>query len=184
MLTRDDDRHDELFSPPPGTWSMIAVHDGRHMVLPLNGNRSIFAPWPPQSFCEGCGRFGSAGYVGPAHFDRAYFPSALLHTVCEPCARSWLELRPDELTGHVCSARCSDRLHLELVDADAATGLTAASTDAHPVVTQLRARGWRIADLDRPPRRWPNDGAMVRVWIEPARQLPWVTTEQAERWFL
>lgn len=156
-------------APPRGTWSMLATHDGRHVVLPLDGHRSIFAPWPPQHPCEDCGDIRPAGYVGPASLDRVYFPSDLLRCVCEACARRWLGLGPEELTGHVCEERCTDRLHLEVVDGSAAAGL-AVGADDHPVAAGFRSRGWRIAEVG--PEGGPS-GAAVAVWIEPVRPLPW-----------
>jgi hypothetical protein len=110
-------RQDVAIPPPAGvTWTMIGTRRMDRLVLPIEGRRSIHTVWPPGSFCDHCGVTATEGYVGPVTGDRALFPSCLLRRVCEPCARAWLRLEPDELSGHICTDRCTDRLHLELVD--------------------------------------------------------------------
>lgn len=163
---------------------MLAEHDGIHMVLPLAGRRSIFTLWPPEQFCARCGRLSRSGYVGNAYYNRVFFPSETLQCLCEGCARDVLGLEPGELTGHRCSERCTDRLHLEHVTTTEADEIIRDTTAHHPVTVDLEARGWHIADLScaRAARRTDTDE--VALWIEPLRKLPWQLLDDADRWVL
>lgn len=117
---RDHAEHLAPF-PPDIIWTWVATRQADHLVLPVQGRRSIFVAWPPGSYCELCSAIVSSGYAGPASGDRVHFPSATVHQVCEPCARRSLDLEPLELTGHRCVDACTDRLHLEVVGADELT---------------------------------------------------------------
>lgn len=122
--------------PPDTIWTWVATRQPDHLVLPVHGRRSIFVSWPPGSYCETCSAIVSYGYAGPVSGDRAHFPSATVHRVCEPCARRSLGLGPAELTGHRCVDACTDRLHLEVVDVKE---LASADLDIASVPNRVRA---------------------------------------------
>lgn len=195
----DDD--EELVSFPPDTsWTWVATRQLDHLVLPVDGQRSIYVAWPPGSYCDKCSVITRFGYAGPVSGERAHFPSTTLHRVCEACARRALSLAPDELTGHCCVSACSDRLHLEVTTSEdlAGAGLLHAGDspgarardviarhapvtvgDLGPTATPvtmatLGLRGWRIAEITALKRRWSSDPLhQWAVWIEPIRALPW-----------
>jgi len=201
-LERIEDGHLDAF-PIGVTWSMIALRQTDHLVLPISGRRSIYCSWPPASFCEICGAIDSEGYVGPVVGEKAHFPSVRLHYTCNNCARQALGLGPDDLTGHRCVDRCTDRLHMELVDrevietarptvpaglafpADSAATMAGipghllppAETDlleCNPTFSELRRRGWQVVDITPAPRPWASaNRPLLALWIEPLHPFPW-----------
>jgi len=179
-------RYDPPLPFPFGaTWSMISLRQMDHLVLPVAGRRSIYATWPPGSFCEVCGIIVDQGYVGSVPGDRVHFPSAKLHRTCEACVRQELRLEASELTGHVCVERCTDRLHLELVDIAGMPLPVAKLPDRHPQLLSLQARGWRVVDVTPPPRLLADVAPThLAIWIEPVRPLPWVRSppEEVDPW--
>lgn len=160
-------------TPPPWVqWTMITVRRRDRLVLPIGGRRSVYATWPPAAYCESCGAMPREGYVGHVWRDNVHYPGNLRFH-CEPCGRRLAGLQPGELTGHVCTEPCTDRLHLELVELDPATAHGTVPGD-HPVVAALRSRGWQVADVTRPPAPYSSlDGTRTALWVEPARALPW-----------
>lgn len=99
-------------------WTIVSNRDERAPVLPLNGRRSILAPWPAGSFCTECGTIAEEGYVGPVDGRRAFFPDPRLVLLCRSCAVEAVGVEEEGLFRHQCCGGCRDRLHVELLPKD------------------------------------------------------------------
>lgn len=173
-------------------WTMVSPRDPEWPVLPLDGRRSIHCAWPEGAFCDECGDRGISGYAGPVVGDRVFFPDRRLVFVCVPCALAQLGIDPDRFDAHRCGPGCSDRLHVDVVEADdalragpsaeqraaAAAWRTAdtpwAIVDVTPVSRSLAAAlGWLAVQRDV--------SGLMALWMELAAPLDWSGVTEAAR---
>lgn len=136
--------------PAPPAGGRISPRDRKKPVLVLDGCRSVYADWPPQTACEECGARVKSGYAGPAvgQIFRAAEGSKYL---CEACARRRAGLEPGELSGHACGSKCTDDLHVELrLEEHTFQALT---TEQRVVKLQeeFGPRGWTVHSVDEVP---------------------------------
>lgn len=176
----------ESFSPAAvsrtATHNLLAKHDPEHMVLLINGHRSIYVSWPADVFCEDCGSLCGKGYVGPAPRNHVFFPSQL-HCLCENCARHAAGILPGELVGHRCIDQCTDKLHVEQISDEMAKSLIEGDPSSIPISLDLQSRGWKIADVTT---TWSSHRVMSKqslLWIESIRRF-YVENNKSDTWII
>ncbi|MDA8268846.1 MAG: hypothetical protein M0013_10860 [Actinomycetota bacterium] len=167
-------------------WTIVSSQDERAPVLPLNGRRSILAPWPAGSFCTTCGSIAEQGYVGPVTGRRAFFPDPRLVLVCRPCAMRAIGADQEGLDRHRCSGACTDRLHVDLVPVQSSVlALGEPAARAAAVAGPYDGTPWAVVDVSGVSRTLalacglaPDSaavGGLMALWIEIARPLDWST---------
>lgn len=160
---------------PGDDWPRRCPRNYDKPILPLHGERGIFAAWPPSARCEGCDAALSAGYMYPAERHMVTFPDSRIRFLCEQCARENLRLRDHELYGHKCGKLCLDVRHAEtrLVTSHLLDKVSDAERIEH-FQHEFSSFGWRV-DVVEPTVIGVRSigGDWWDVWIVPQRDLPW-----------